>query len=130
MLGICRRNNVRSSASSTHAQAQSFCYPDDSRSRLVKVREPCDADVWSEPLPPSADELRKQVAGCDGLLSLLTERIDAAAAGRRAAVESDQQLRRGLQQYRHPGRHRARHRRRQHARRADRRHGRHGLLRC
>ena len=45
---------------------------------LAKVREHCDADVWSEPLPPSADELRKRMAGCDGLLSLLTERIDAA----------------------------------------------------
>jgi glyoxylate reductase len=45
---------------------------------LAKLREHCDADVWGEPLPPSADELRKRVAGCDGLLSLLTERIDAA----------------------------------------------------
>ncbi len=45
---------------------------------LNKVREHCDADVWGEPLPPSADELRRRVAGCDGLLSLLTERIDAS----------------------------------------------------
>ena len=45
---------------------------------LAKVREHCEADVWSEPLPPSADELRRRVAGCDGLLSLLTERIDAS----------------------------------------------------
>ena len=43
---------------------------------LDKVREFCDADVWSEPLPPSADELKKRIAGCEGLLSLLTERID------------------------------------------------------
>jgi glyoxylate reductase len=45
---------------------------------IAKVREHCDADVWAEPLPPSAEELRRRVAGCDGLLSLLTERIDAA----------------------------------------------------
>jgi glyoxylate reductase len=44
---------------------------------LVKVRDFCDADVWSEPLPPTADILRERVAGCEGLLSLLTERIDA-----------------------------------------------------
>jgi len=43
---------------------------------LKKVREACDADIWSEPLPPSADELRKRIADCDGLLSLLTERVD------------------------------------------------------
>ncbi len=43
---------------------------------LKKIREVCDADVWSEPLPPSADELRKRLVDCDGLLSLLTERID------------------------------------------------------
>lgn len=43
---------------------------------LNKVCEFCDADVWSEPLPPSADELKKRIADCDGLLSLLTERID------------------------------------------------------
>jgi glyoxylate reductase len=44
---------------------------------LAKVRDFCDADVWSEPLPPTADVLRERVTGCEGLLSLLTERIDA-----------------------------------------------------
>jgi len=42
------------------------------------VREHCDADVWTEPLPPPADALRQKVAECEGLLSLLTERIDGA----------------------------------------------------
>lgn len=45
---------------------------------LNKVCEHCDADVWGEQLPPSAEELRRRVADCDGLLSLLTERIDAS----------------------------------------------------
>lgn len=45
---------------------------------LKKIREQCDADIWTEPLPPPADVLRQKVAGCDGLLSLLTERIDEA----------------------------------------------------
>ena len=45
---------------------------------LSKVRAACDAEIWSEPLPPSLDVLRKKIADCDGLLSLLTERIDGA----------------------------------------------------
>src|SRR6266498_5935713 len=45
---------------------------------LERVREYCDADIWTEPLPPSADVLRRKVSDCEGLLSLLTERIDAA----------------------------------------------------
>ena len=45
---------------------------------LEKVREYCDADIWMEPLPPSADVLRRKVSDCEGLLSLLTERIDGA----------------------------------------------------
>src|SRR5438046_4049850 len=43
---------------------------------LNRVREYCDADIWTEPLPPSADVLRRKVSDCEGLLSLLTERID------------------------------------------------------
>src|SRR4051794_41509974 len=45
---------------------------------LERVREYCDADVWTEPLPPSADILRRKVSDCEGLLSLLTERIDGS----------------------------------------------------
>lgn len=43
---------------------------------LEKIRAQCDAEVWSEPLPPPRDVLLEKVAQCDGLLSLLTERID------------------------------------------------------
>jgi glyoxylate reductase len=45
---------------------------------LDRIRAACDADVWSEPLPPSYEVLRQRVADCDGLVSLLTDRIDAA----------------------------------------------------
>src|SRR3989442_8852473 len=45
---------------------------------LEQVRQHCDADIWTEPLPPSADVLRRKVSDCEGLLSLLTERIDGA----------------------------------------------------
>ena len=45
---------------------------------LDAIRAACDADVWPEQLPPSADELKRRVADCDGLVSLLTDRVDAA----------------------------------------------------
>jgi glyoxylate reductase len=38
----------------------------------------CDLTVWPDRLPPPADELRKRVAGCDGLISILTDKVDAA----------------------------------------------------
>lgn len=34
--------------------------------------------VWEEELPPSPRELRSQAAGCHGLLTLLTDRVDTA----------------------------------------------------
>lgn len=45
---------------------------------LAKIRALCDAEVWPEPLPPPADVLRAKVADCDGLVALLTDRIDPA----------------------------------------------------
>jgi glyoxylate reductase len=45
---------------------------------LEKVRAACDADVWAESMPPPPDALLKRLAGCDGVLSLLTDRFDAA----------------------------------------------------
>lgn len=44
---------------------------------LEKVVAACDADVWPEHLPPSRDVLLQRVAGCEGVLSLLTEKVDA-----------------------------------------------------
>jgi glyoxylate reductase len=40
------------------------------------VREACDVDLWEDELPPPRDELLRRVAGVDGLLSLLTDRVD------------------------------------------------------
>ncbi|MFO0868354.1 MAG: D-glycerate dehydrogenase [Pirellulales bacterium] len=59
---------------------------------LDKVRAACQAEVWSEQLPPDRSTLLDKVRGCDGLLSLLTERIDAAvmdAAGPQLKVISN-----------------------------------------
>lgn len=44
---------------------------------LDLVKEFCQADVWPEELPPSREELLGRVRGVDGLLCLLTDRIDA-----------------------------------------------------
>jgi glyoxylate reductase len=38
----------------------------------------CDADVWPDPLPPPDVVLHDRVRECDGLISLLTDRVDAA----------------------------------------------------
>jgi glyoxylate reductase len=43
----------------------------------VKIDAVCAAEVWPEPLPPPPEVLRAKAADCDGLLSLLTDRIDA-----------------------------------------------------
>ena len=47
--------------------------PDDG---LDPVREACEVDLWTDELPPPRDELLRRVAGVDGFLSLLTDRVD------------------------------------------------------
>jgi glyoxylate reductase len=46
-------------------------------SGLSRVLAACDTEVWPDRLPPPADVLREKVRECDGLLSLLTDKIDA-----------------------------------------------------
>jgi len=43
---------------------------------LDPVRAACEVDLWTDELPPPRDELLRRVAGIDGLLSLLTDRVD------------------------------------------------------
>jgi glyoxylate reductase len=45
---------------------------------LVRIKEACDAEIWTDALPPPAAVLRQKVADCEGLVSLLTDKIDAA----------------------------------------------------
>jgi glyoxylate reductase len=47
--------------------------PDDG---LNVVTAATDATVWPDELPPPRDELLRAVAGCDGVLTLLTDRVD------------------------------------------------------
>ena len=59
---------------------------------LDPVRAACDADIWPDELPPPRDELLRRVAGCDGVLTLLTDRVDDAfldAAGGQLRVVSN-----------------------------------------
>jgi len=59
---------------------------------LDKVVAQCDAEIWDEPLPPPRDVLLQKVAGCDGVLTLLTEKVDAEfmnAAGPQLKVISN-----------------------------------------
>src|SRR5262249_40420765 len=45
---------------------------------LHRIQECCDAEVWADPLPPPYSLIREKVATCDGLVSLLTDKVDAA----------------------------------------------------
>ncbi len=49
--------------------------PGDALERLAAAHE---VEVWPERTPPAPEELRDRVAGAEGLLCLLTDRIDAA----------------------------------------------------
>src|SRR5581483_11901028 len=59
---------------------------------LGLVRAACDVDVWPGPLPPPRGALVERVRGADGILAVLTDRIDAEvmeAAGRGLRVISN-----------------------------------------
>jgi len=63
--------------------------PDDG---LDLIREACDLELWDDELPPSRTELLRAVAGCEGILTLLTDRVDDElldAAGPQLRVVSD-----------------------------------------
>jgi glyoxylate reductase len=45
---------------------------------LALIRAACDAEIWQDPLPPLAEVLRAKIANIDGLVSLLTDKLDAA----------------------------------------------------
>ena len=45
---------------------------------LERLGERHTVEVWEQELPPTPDELRERAAGADGLLAMVTERVDAA----------------------------------------------------
>ena len=59
---------------------------------LDLVRDFCDVDLWEGELPPPREEVLERVRGVDGLLSLLTDRVDGEvmdAAGPQLKVISN-----------------------------------------
>ena len=44
---------------------------------LARIEAETDATLWPDGLPPARDALLRSVAGCDGILTLLTDRVDA-----------------------------------------------------
>jgi len=45
---------------------------------LDPIAAACDIDLWDDELPPPREALLERVAGCDGILTLLTDRVDEA----------------------------------------------------
>jgi glyoxylate reductase len=43
---------------------------------LELIRRACDADIWPDELPPSREVLLDRVRGVEGIVSLLTDRVD------------------------------------------------------
>lgn len=59
---------------------------------LARVEAECDTEVWEDALPPPRDVLLEKVKGCDGILALLTDKIDGElmdAAGSQLKVVSN-----------------------------------------
>jgi glyoxylate reductase len=58
---------------------------------LRRIHDVCDAEVWQEQLPPPYDLIKRKIADCDGLVSLLTDRIDGELldAGPRLRIVSN-----------------------------------------
>jgi len=57
------------------------------------VKDFCDIDIWSDELPPNREVMLERVCGVDGLLCLLTDKIDGElldAAGPQLKVVSNQ----------------------------------------
>ncbi|HEV3342111.1 MAG TPA: D-glycerate dehydrogenase [Pirellulales bacterium] len=59
---------------------------------LDRIRAACDAEVWPEQLPPPRDVLLAKIRGCEGAVTLLTDKVDAQfmdAAGPQLKVISN-----------------------------------------
>jgi glyoxylate reductase len=46
-------------------------------SGLNRILDACDAEVWCNPLPPPREVLLEHIFGCEGVLTMLTETVDA-----------------------------------------------------
>src|SRR6516165_10311902 len=44
---------------------------------LERIKQHCEMQVWQEQLPPPYSTIQEKIADCDGLVSLLTDKVDA-----------------------------------------------------
>lgn len=58
---------------------------------MDRINASCEAKVWGEELPPPREVLLDNIRDIDGLLCLLTDKIDGTV-GSGVEVASDQQL--------------------------------------
>jgi glyoxylate reductase len=59
---------------------------------LDRIKANCDAEIWVDQVPPPRDVLLQKVRGCEGAVTLLTEKVDAEffdAAGQQLKVISN-----------------------------------------
>ena len=59
---------------------------------LDRIRAACETEIWTEQLPPPRDVLLQEIRGCEGVVTLLTEAVDAEfmdAAGAQLKVISN-----------------------------------------
>ena len=59
---------------------------------LERIQAACKAEIWPQPLPPPRDVLLARIRGCDGAVTLLTDKVDAEfmdAAGPQLKVISN-----------------------------------------
>jgi glyoxylate reductase len=45
---------------------------------LTLIKQHCEAEIWTDPLPPPYAVIPQKIANCEGLVALLTDKIDAA----------------------------------------------------
>src|SRR5215217_4318797 len=55
-------------------------------SGLQLLREATTVEIWDQELPPSPDEIDALLEGCDGAITLLTDRIDGAVLDRHPSL--------------------------------------------
>ena len=53
---------------------------------LQLLRESTTVEIWDQELPPSPDELNALLEGCDGAITLLTDRIDGSVLDRHPSL--------------------------------------------
>ena len=58
---------------------------------LDRISQAADIEVWHDDLPPSYEEMLERTRAADGLLTMLSDKIDCPSDRKITAAESDQQ---------------------------------------